>query len=106
MNRVAMDWRTAPLAAVDAALCVYADKLTRTPHAMTAADVDALRAAGLDDAGVHDAAQVIGYFNYINRVADGLGITNEDFVRSWEVAGAPMPREAQAPAPATDAGAD
>jgi uncharacterized peroxidase-related enzyme len=85
-----MDWRTAPLAVVDAALCVYADKLTRTPHAMTAADVDALRAAGLDDAGVHDAAQVIGYFNYINRVADGLGIECEYFVRCWEVEGAPV----------------
>lgn len=101
-----MDWRTAPLAAVDAALCAYADKLTRTPHAMTVADVDALRAAGLDDAGVHDAAQVIGYFNYINRVADGLGIANEDFVRSWELAGAPMRREDEGRASTTDVGAD
>lgn len=100
-----MDWRTAPLATVDAALCAYADKLTRTPHAMTAADVDALRAAGLDDAGVHDAAQVIGYFNYINRVADGLGIVNEDFVRSWEIAGAPPAGEAQARTSPADAGA-
>lgn len=85
-----MDWRTAPLAPEDAALCAYADKLTRTPHAMTAEDVDALRAAGFDDAGVHDAAQVIAYFNYINRVADGLGVANEDFVRSWEKPGAPL----------------
>lgn len=84
-----MDWRTAPLSAVDAALCAYADKLTRTPHAMTAEDVAALRAAGLDDRGVHDAAQVIAYFCYINRVADGLGIANEDFVRAWEIDGAP-----------------
>ena len=84
-----MDWRTAPLAAADAALCAYADKLTRTPGAMTADDVGALRAAGFGDAGVHDAAQVIGYFNYINRIADGLGIEPEDFVRAWEVAGAP-----------------
>ena len=85
-----MDWRSAPLAAPDAALCAYADKLTRTPGAMTANDVGALRAAGVSDAGGHDAAQGIGYFNYINRIADGLGIEPEDFVRAWEIAGAPL----------------
>lgn len=84
-----MDWRTAPLAPPEAALCAYADKLTRTPAAMSAADVAALRAAGFDDAGVHDAAQVIGYFNYINRIADGLGIALEGFVRAWDEPGAP-----------------
>lgn len=84
-----MDWRAAPLAPPEAALCAYADKLTRTPGAMTAADVAALRAAGFDDAGVHDAAQVIGYFCYINRIADGLGIDLEDFVRAWDEPGAP-----------------
>ena len=32
---------------------------------------------GLDDTAIHDAAQVIAYFNYINRVADGLGVDLE-----------------------------
>ena len=40
---------------------------------MTPADLDALRAHDLDDRAIHDATQVIGYFNYINRVADALG---------------------------------
>ena len=88
-----MDWRTAPLAAPDAALCAYADKLTRSPGAMTADDVGALRAAWFDDAGVHDAAQVIGYFNYINRIADGLGIEPGAEVPSGQVAGAPAPQD-------------
>jgi alkylhydroperoxidase family enzyme len=44
---------------------------------MAEADVAALRAAGVDDAAIHDAAQVIAYFNYINRVADGLGVDPE-----------------------------
>jgi len=44
---------------------------------MQRADVESLRAAGLDDAGVHEAVQVIAYFNYINRVADGLGVDLE-----------------------------
>lgn len=81
---MARDWRTADLGAADRALCAYADKLTRTPAAMTEADVAALRAAGFDDAAVHDAAQVIAYFNYINRVADGLGIDPEPGIRAWE----------------------
>lgn len=81
---MAADWRTAPLSPSDAALCAYADKLTGRPAAMTAADVEALRRAGFGDAAIHDAAQVIGYFNYINRIADGLGIELEDFVRAWD----------------------
>ena len=40
---------------------------------MEARDVDPLRALGFTDLEVHDAAQVAAYFNYINRVADGLG---------------------------------
>jgi alkylhydroperoxidase family enzyme len=40
-------------------------------------DVERLRAEGLDDAAIHDALQVIAYFNYINRIADGVGIEGE-----------------------------
>jgi len=81
---VARDWRTAELSEADRALCAYAEKLTREPGAMAEADVAALRAAGFDAAAIHDAAQVIGYFNYINRVADGLGIDPEPGIRAWE----------------------
>ena len=59
-------------------LCDYALKLTLTPHQMHAADVDALRDAGLSDRDVVDANQVVAYFNYVNRVAQGLGVTLED----------------------------
>lgn len=73
------DWRDAPLSAVDRALCRHAEKLTKEPAASGRADVDELRAAGLDDRAIHDAVQVVSYFNYINRVADGLGTDPEDF---------------------------
>ena len=61
----------------DRALCDYALKLTRTPGAMNETDVAALREAGFDDRAIHDAAQVIAYFNYINRIADGLHVDLE-----------------------------
>lgn len=44
---------------------------------MTAADVDALRDVGLDDTAIHDVCTVAAYFNYINRIADGLGVDLE-----------------------------
>jgi alkylhydroperoxidase family enzyme len=40
-------------------------------------DVDALRAHGWKDPAIHDAIQVVSYFNYINRVADGVGVDDE-----------------------------
>ncbi len=62
---------------MDRALCVYGEKLALRPAAMEEADVAALRAAGLDDRAIHDAAQVVAYFSYINRIADGLGVDLE-----------------------------
>jgi alkylhydroperoxidase family enzyme len=52
---------------------------------MDSAEIDILRTHGFDDRAIHDATQVIGYFNYINRVADALGIEPETFIREWEV---------------------
>ena len=59
------------------ALCAFAVKLTREPAAVDKEDIDALRPHGLDDAAIHDAVQVIAYFNYINRVADAVGTDDE-----------------------------
>jgi alkylhydroperoxidase family enzyme len=44
---------------------------------MTAEDAELLRANGVSDAGIHDAIQVVSYFNYVNRVADAVGIEDE-----------------------------
>ena len=83
MNAIARDWRTAPLSAIDHALCAYAEKITYTPADMSEQDIQHLRDMGLTDRAIHDATQVISYFNYINRIADTLGIENETFVRHW-----------------------
>ncbi len=71
------DWRRADLGSRERALCEYAEKLTRSPGAMSADDLAPLRDAGLDDADILDLTQVVGYFNYINRVADALGVPPE-----------------------------
>lgn len=65
------------------ALCAYAEKLTLHPTEMIATDVQTLRDIGLDDRAIHDATQVISYFNYINRIADALGVERETFIRPW-----------------------
>ncbi len=44
---------------------------------MAASDLEALRAHGWNEVEISDACQVIAYFNYINRIADGLGIDPE-----------------------------
>jgi uncharacterized peroxidase-related enzyme len=64
-------------------LCEFASKLTLTPSQMCRDDLEILRSHGLDDRAIHDAAQVIGYFNYINRIADALGVEPEDFIQPW-----------------------
>lgn len=51
---------------------------------MNEADIAGLRAHGFDDRAIHDATQVIAYFNYINRIADALGVEPEAFIRPWE----------------------
>lgn len=76
-ERVRTDWRTASLDPATEALLSYAEKLTRTPAAVQAEDVQRLRDAGWSDRAIHDTAQVVAYFNYINRVADGLGVDEE-----------------------------
>ena len=72
------DWRDiTDLSAADTALCEFAEKSTATPGAMGAADVEYLRGYGFEDTAIHDATQVIAYFNYINRIADCLGVDLE-----------------------------
>lgn len=65
------------LEVAERALINYADKLTRVPATVTSADIEALRAAGFDDRGIHDACAIIAYFAFVNRIADGLGVELE-----------------------------
>ena len=61
-------------------MLTYADKLTRTPGSMTSEDVDAVRAAGFSDTDVLHICEVVAYYAYANRIADGLGIGLEPWI--------------------------
>lgn len=84
VHQLSVNWRLAPLSAENQALCDFAEKLTKTPQTMTQADIGALRSCGYDDRAIHDATQVISYFNYINRVADALDVDLEEGIHPWE----------------------
>ena len=61
-------------------MLTFAVKLTRTPAAMEDADVEALRSAGFSDRDILDIVEVVGYYAYANRIADGLGIETESWI--------------------------
>ena len=60
-------------------MLAYVEKLTLMPWEMVQADVQTLRQAGFSDAAILDINQVTGYYAYVNRLADGLGVGLEGF---------------------------
>ena len=61
-------------------MLLYATKLTSTPADVTAEDVAVLRRAGFTDRDVLDIVEVTAYYAYANRIADGLGVTDEPWI--------------------------
>lgn len=74
MRRAAPEEEFAPK---HAALLRYAHKLTVAVGKMEEADIDALRAAGCDDGEILEVNQTCAYFNYSNRLLNGLGVTTQ-----------------------------
>jgi uncharacterized peroxidase-related enzyme len=70
-------WGEADLDARLRAILAFAHKLTLEPRAMRQEDVRALRDVGLDDRAILETVQVTAYFNFVNRLADGLGVALE-----------------------------
>lgn len=83
MHDAVSDWRRCPLRAPVARLVEFAEKVTRGAADCAPADVEALRRLGWSDAALHDATQVVAYFNYINRIADALGVDPEPDLPRW-----------------------
>ena len=68
------DWRTAPLNEADRVMLGYVEKLTLRPVSCGRYDIAALHGAGFDDQAILQINLIASWFNYINRVADGLGV--------------------------------
>jgi uncharacterized peroxidase-related enzyme len=77
--RLKVDWREAEIDEADRAMLGYVEKLTLRPWDMVEKDVIALREAGFSDGAILDMNQVAGYYAYVNRLADGLGVELEAF---------------------------
>jgi uncharacterized peroxidase-related enzyme len=68
------DYDHAPLSAADRAMLDYATQLTRDATRLGREDLDQLHRVGFDDRGILQITLLAAFFNYINRVADALGV--------------------------------
>ncbi|MEK6248435.1 MAG: peroxidase-related enzyme [Planctomycetales bacterium] len=73
-EQMVMNFRTADLDDRQTAMLEFADKLTRTPHAMVEQDREALRAVGFSDRDIWDISSVASFFNMSNRMASAVGM--------------------------------
>ncbi|KAB3530568.1 peroxidase [Alkaliphilus serpentinus] len=78
MNEIAKDFAKANISKEEKLMLFYAQKLTKEPYSIKERDVEGLRKAGFSDRDIFDINQVVAYFNYVNRIADGLGVVLED----------------------------
>ena len=79
-KQLVTDFKSADISELDKAILSYSAKLTNEPASITKRDVSDFRArhAELTDHMLHDIVQVVSYFNYVNRLADGLGVELEE----------------------------
>ncbi len=77
VEAIQKDYRTAPISDEDRTMLEYVEKLTRDATRVSREDHDRLRAAGFDDKGILQITLIASWFNYINRVADALGVGRE-----------------------------
>ncbi len=72
------DYRTANVSDQDKLILEYTEKITRDAASITQDYIDGLKRHDISDRMLHDIVQVASYFNYINRLADGLGVELEE----------------------------
>jgi uncharacterized peroxidase-related enzyme len=71
------DYRSAPITEQERVMLDYVVKMTKDATKCSPADHHALRAVGFDDRGIVQITLIAAWFNYINRVADALGVGRE-----------------------------
>jgi len=78
VEAIKKDFRSAPISDQDRVMLEYVEKLTRDATRIGKDDHERLRSAGFDDKGILQITLIAGWFNYINRVADALGVGREE----------------------------
>jgi uncharacterized peroxidase-related enzyme len=76
-DTIVNDYGSADVGEKDIAMMAFCDRLTRDPGGTRKKDVGALRDVGFRDAEIHDIVQVTAYFNFVSRMASGLGVELE-----------------------------
>ena len=71
------DFRTAPISPPDRVMLEYVETLTKDATRLGREDQEKLKAVGFDDRGILQITLIASWFNYINRVADALGVGRE-----------------------------
>jgi uncharacterized peroxidase-related enzyme len=74
VEAIRRDYRTAPIDERDRVMLEFVEQLTRDATRITPSHHERLRAAGFDDRGILQITLIAAWFNYINRVADALGV--------------------------------
>ncbi|HEX8197944.1 MAG TPA: hypothetical protein VF571_17260 [Pyrinomonadaceae bacterium] len=77
IERLKADYRTAPISEAERVMCDYVVQLTQDAVKITPVFHEKLRAVGFDDTAILQITLIASWFNYINRVADALGIGRE-----------------------------
>ncbi len=75
------DWRAAPITDAERVMLTYVETLTRDTVQVQLRDHGALRTVGFNDQSILQIRMIAGFFSYINRVADGLGVGRGQAVR-------------------------
>ena len=78
MSQLRDDYRRAPITAAERAMLDYAVQVTEDATGVSREDLDALRRHGFDDKAILQITLIASWFNYINRVADALGVGRDD----------------------------
>jgi uncharacterized peroxidase-related enzyme len=77
VEAIKRDFRSAPLSEQDRVMLEYVERVTRDATQIGRDDHEKLRAVGFDDRGILQITLIAAWFNYINRVADALGVGRE-----------------------------
>ena len=92
VEQLRTDYRTAPIAEAERAMLDFAVQLSVDATRLSREDIRGLRSHGFDDRGILQITLIAAWFNYINRVADALGVGRDDPVGGGEL---PIPPPAE-----------